>query len=51
MKAGEISAEEFDKIDRIDYVRPFTECMALAEHILRDGSISATSTALAPPSL
>lgn len=47
----EISAEEFDKIDRIDYVRPFTECMALAEHILLDGSISATSTALAPPSL
>ncbi|MES2687592.1 MAG: hypothetical protein V4706_12275 [Pseudomonadota bacterium] len=32
----EISAEEFDKIDRIDYARPFAECMDLAEHILMD---------------
>lgn len=31
---GDFSEEEFDKIDRIEYSRPFNECMQLAEHIL-----------------
>jgi Nucleotidyl transferase AbiEii toxin, Type IV TA system len=30
----DLSEEEFDKIDRIGYHRPFDECMQLAEHIL-----------------
>lgn len=32
----EISKEEFDRIDRLDYARPFHECMDLAEHLLME---------------
>lgn len=41
----EISAEEFHKIDRIDYARPFAECMDLAEQILADISTATPPTA------
>lgn len=41
----DFSEGEFEMIDRIDYARPFSECLELAGHILLDDGNSAATAA------